>query len=33
MWLNKMGAGKAPARFLTRLDDPSTVTSNLRGRR
>ncbi|NUP46287.1 MAG: type II secretion system F family protein [Catenulispora sp.] len=32
MWLNKMGAAKAPARFLTRLDDQGTGAS-LRGRR
>ncbi|GAA2001408.1 type II secretion system F family protein [Catenulispora subtropica] len=32
MWLNKMGAGKAPARFLTRLDGPAAAASR-RGRR
>jgi Flp pilus assembly protein TadB len=34
MWLNKMGAGKSPARFLTRLDDPHAASAaSLRGRR
>ncbi|MFL6115206.1 MAG: type II secretion system F family protein [Catenulispora sp.] len=34
MWLNKMGAAKAPARFLTRLEDPNAASAaSLRGRR